>query len=386
VALTGKVQRLLTPKTAIALGATAVLVVIGILIGEMIIRTNPEFMPVKARLRLFSNTEKFRPPPDSDIGFLGQANLRTRVSNKDFESVYESDSYGFPNRMPWPETVDILFLGDSLLGGAGVGIDGQFPTLVGQSLKSNVVNLGLAGAAPNRQLRIFRKFAASVRPRLVVSCIYLAADLDGQLHFDSWLKEGAKSDYNGFRLKFTDDLYPKSFWTRVQRKSYVAGKLTELTLRWWGIPDRVSFPSGPGVLLDIDSLRLRAAGLDRRDPRLLSMIESLKEMRSLSQTHGANFVVMLIPSKEEIYGAPFIPEVMKPAQILAQELNAQGFSILSTYDTVRERAKHRSAFFTHDIHLNGLGNQIVSDALADWIKQTRTLPIEKNSTKSTHQH
>src|SRR4029453_11953510 len=106
-------------------------------------------------------------------------------------------------------TAHIVVLGDSLLGGAGVGIDGQFPTLVGPALPiKGILNLGLAGAGPNRQLRGFRKFGASFRPRLVVSCFYLAADLDGQLVFDSWLRDGAKGDYNKYRLDRNDRQHP----------------------------------------------------------------------------------------------------------------------------------------------------------------------------------
>jgi hypothetical protein len=370
-------EEMLPARIIRRLVATVLLVGLAIYIGEKVIRANPDLIPVKAQLRASTNSGEFRPVPDPDVGFLGPPHLQVRVSTTN-EYLQETDVHGFPNR-PLPETGEIVVLGDSLVAG---GVDVQFSTLVGQALSiKGVLNLGLAGAAPNRQLRAFQKFGASFRPRLVVSCVYLAADLDGQLKFDSWLKEGAKADYNQFRLELGGDLHPKSFWTRVQRKSFLAGKLTELALRWWGIPDRVSFPTGPDVLLDIDSLRLRASGLDRQDPRLLSMIESLKDIRALSQSQGANFLVLLIPSKEEIYGAPFMPEVMKPAQILEQRVKEKGFSVLSTYDTIRERAKLQSAFFPTDIHLNTFGNQIVSDSLVNWIKQTHSLSAKSNALK-----
>jgi hypothetical protein len=367
------------PKAALLFGVTALSLGVAIYIGEKVIRANPDWMPVKAQIRFFVNGSDYRPVPDPDVGFLGPPHLQARVSTSDYEYLQETDAHGFPNRMPLPETAEIMVLGDSLTEGAGVGIDGQFSTLIGKALPIHgIVTLGIGGAAPNRQLRAFQKFGASFRPRLVVSCVYLAADLDGQLEFDSWLKEGAKSDYNQFRLKFGDDLHPKSFWTRVQRKSFLAGKLTELALRWWGIPDRVSFPTGPDVLLDIDSLRERASGLDPQNPRMLSMIESLKETRTLSQSGGANYLVLLIPSKEEIYGAPFMPEVLKPAHTLEQRLKEEGFSVLSTYDAFRDKAKHQSAFFPHDIHLTALGNRIVADTLVDWLKQSKSLSGDRS--------
>ena len=384
------IRQLLGAKTAVVFGAIALLLAIPIYIGEKVIRANPEWIPVKAQLRSYgyAGASGFHPDPDPYLGFGGGPPLlRTWRSTQDYEFFAESDAHGFPNRMPLPQTAEILVLGDSLVGGPGVGIDGQFSTLVGESLpNSRIVNLAIAGAAPNRQLRAYRKFGASFRPRLVVSCIWLAADLDGQLHFDSWLRDGANGEYNKYRLELNDRLQPKSlwtFWSRVQRRSYLAGKLTELALRWWGIQDRISFASGPPVLLDIDSLRALARTLDPQDYRILSMIGSLKEMKALSQSGGADFLVLLIPSKEEIYGASFMPEVMKPAQTLEQRLREEGLPVLSTYDAVRDRAKHQSAFFPHDIHLTALGHRIVSDSLVDWLKQSKSLSGDKNAVKTS---
>jgi hypothetical protein len=99
-------------------------------------------------------------------------------------------------------------------------------------------------------------------------------------------------------------------------------------------------------------------------------------MRTLSQSRGASFVVLLIPSKEEIYGAPFMPDVMRPVQTLERSLREQGFSVLSTYEAIRDRAKHQPAFFSRDIHLTALGNQIVSGSLVNWLKQTQPFTLE----------
>ena len=380
-----QIRRLLGLKTVTVFGAVALLLGFAIYVGEQVIRANPELIPAKAQgIASITSQAQYRTVPDREVGFLGPPHLRTRVSTEDFENLQETDAHGFPNRMPWPETANIVVLGDSLVVGAGVGIDGQFSTLIAQSLpNTQIVNLGIPGAAPNRQLRVFRKFGASLRSKLVVSCIYLAAALDNQYHFDSWLKEGAKADYNQYRFDLARRQYPKSFWTKVQRKSYIAGKLTELALRWWGIPDRIHFPSGPDALLDIESFRSRVMGIDRQDSRMLSMVDSLNEIRTLSQSGGARFLVVLIPSKEEIYGAPFMPGVLKPAHILEQRLREEEFSVLSLYDAIRDKAKNQPAFFPHDIHLNAFGNQIVADALVNWIKKSGMFPYMQDSSKTS---
>jgi hypothetical protein len=379
-----KIRRLFGSNKAIICGATTLSLGLAIYIAEKVIAANPTLIPVKAQIRSFINKGEYNPITDQDIGFVDPPNVRSRVYTEDYEYLAESDDHGFPNRMPLPQTAEIEVFGDSLVSGAGVGIDGEFSTLISRSLPNvHIVNFGIGGEAPNRQLRVFQKFGASLRPKLVVSCIYLAADLVGQLQFDSWLRDGAKADYNRYRLELGDKLYPKRFWSRVQGRSYVAGKLTEVALRWWGIPQRITFASGPDVLLDIDALRLLADGLDRQDYRLLSMIESLKEMRARSQSGGAKFLVVLIPSKEETYGASFIPEVLDSARTLEQRLKEEGFSVLSTYASLRERGKDRPAFFPHDIHLNAFGNRIVADSLVNWTKKSGMFFDVKSSAKTT---
>jgi hypothetical protein len=367
--------------------ASFVLLGLGLYTGEQMIRVNPGLTPVKAQIRSLQGGE-FRTIHDAEVGFREQPNLRARIANQDFEYFREVDSYGFPNRMPWPDRVDILFLGDSLIVGGGVGIDGQFSSLVGQRLKAKkILNLGIAGAAPNRQLRAYRKFGAPLRAGLVVSCVYLVSDLDNELHFDSWLKEGANSDYNRFRLALNSKMHPKSFWTRVQRKSYLCGKLTELALRWCAFPDRFDFPNGTGgVFLDIDILRSLAQGLSPADRRLRLMLESLKSLQALAGSQGAELLVVLIPSKEEVYGSPSIPEVLKPVSVFEQRLREEKFSVLSLYDAIRSRSQElRPAYFTRDIHLNVYGNQIVSDCLVDWLRKNHR-PVSgespENVTKS----
>ncbi len=373
---------LLRSKSMVDSGGILFLLGLGLYAFEYIIRTNAPLMPVKAQIRLFKDAE-FRPLLDSTVGLFDEPNVRQWVATSDFEYFAETDSWGFPNRMPWPSKLDLLFLGDSLITGGGVGIDRQFSSLVAQAFPGRaVLNLGISGAAPNRQLRAYRKFSASLHPSLVVSCIYLAADLNGELAFDAWLKEGAKTDYEQFRHSFGDKLQPKSFWTRVQRRCLLCGKMNELALRWTGFPDRFSFPTGQEVLLDIEKLRSFSEGLSSQDQRLALILASLKEIRALAKSQGAELLAVLIPSKEEIYAGSSLPEVLEPVHILEQCLREQKFDVLSVYDAFATRRRERAAFFTHDIHLNAYGNQIVADRLVEWLKEKK-LPASNGTSTAT---
>ena len=378
------IQQRLTVKGAFWLASFAALVGGGIYLGERWVRSKAEWTPVKAQLRRFRNSGKYHPIPDPAVGFVDPPNVRQWFATTDFEYLAETDFCGFPNRMPWPSKIDVLFLGDSLILGVGVGIDRDFSRLVGRALPDGaILNLGIAGAAPNRQLRAYRKFGASFRPRLVVACIYLAADLDGQLPFDAWLNEGAKTDYNSFRLSFGDQLHPKSFWGRVQGRCFLCGKMTELALRATGFPDRFSFPTGQEVLLDAETLRVLEEGLSPQDRRLALISSSLKEIRALAESQGAQLLVMLIPSKEETYASASLPGVLKPVHSLEQSLREQKFSVLSLYEPLWKRGKEQPVFFTLDIHLNAYGNQVVADCLVDWLRKNRLLGADETPVKAT---
>lgn len=380
-------RRLFGFKGMTALVGAFLLLSAGLYIGERKVRATPQWRPVNARIRLVTKTGKSRPFPDPDVGFLEPPHLRMWVTSEDFEFLQETDAYGFFNHEPWPDTVDIVFLGDSLLGGNGVDIEHQFSTLVDQAFPDNtILNLGVAGAAPNRQLQLYRKFAAPFRPRLVISGIYLAADLENEPHFDTWVKNGKKGDYNQFRLALGDQRHPKSFWTRVQRRCYLCGKVTELVLRWNGVPDAFIFPTGQAVFLDIDKLRFLSHELSPSDQRVMLILSSLRGIQALAQSQGARFAVVLIPSKEEIYGAPFMPEVMKPVEVLQQRLQEEGFPVLSLYDVVRDRGQDQPAFFPSDIHLNAYGNRIVAERLVDWLRENQFLETPPNHRASAFEH
>ena len=64
-------------------------------------------------------------------------------------------------------------LGNSLLGGAGVGRDGQFTTLLARRLDGRkVLNLSLPGGGTEHDLLTYRRYAAPLQPKLVLALVW----------------------------------------------------------------------------------------------------------------------------------------------------------------------------------------------------------------------
>src|SRR6185369_11708783 len=81
-------------------------------------------------VRLVTGLDKLIYAPDPELGATLAPSRRDRVQTLDFTYTLQTDHAGFPNPEPWPGQVDVAVLGDSLLDGPGVGMEGQFTTLL----------------------------------------------------------------------------------------------------------------------------------------------------------------------------------------------------------------------------------------------------------------
>ena len=68
--------------------------------------------------------------PHPELGALIAPSLHHPIETLDFTYTLRTDHAGFTNPEPWPDHVDVAVLGDSLVVGPGVGIEGQFTTLL----------------------------------------------------------------------------------------------------------------------------------------------------------------------------------------------------------------------------------------------------------------
>jgi len=380
--------------------------VAGVIVGlavvgtELMLRVFPEALPSYSQQRIDAlYTGNPDDPgwsvPDDELGFVGRRLRHDFIETIDFSFTAETDEYGFSNAGSWPESADIVFLGDSLLTGSGVGINGQVTTLVAKrSPDYSIINLALPGASPQHLLRIFRRFGTQLDPKLVIACLYVVSDVDNAKHFDAWERAGRQWGYNEFRRNHyletrakilghddratdigtqdTADRAEPAWKAQIRRAINATAIGTELLylLEPWrkGLLHEVEWSDGSKVFLFKRFQNRLAKGIGDGYPSSLEIFFGpLRELRTAVESTGGTFVVVLIPSKEEIFRTRDNVDMLRLVTEVRQHLDELGMWVLDLYPTIAEVGRTTAPFFPHDIHLNETGNATAANAIADWI-------------------
>ncbi len=336
---------------------------IGAVAGESLVRSVPALLPVERQVRLQAILSKDRIAPDPEIGFVRARGYRELVSTLDYTYLRETDKHGFPNRGEWPSRADMVILGDSLVMGEGTGLQDGFVELFARETSAAVVNLGVAGAGPERQRLIYTKYGESLRPRLVMSFLFLAADITNDEHFRAWKAQAPDADYNTYRLSYTarQDRRPSIHPGRLLARSRLLDVLSSLVASDSGEKARAG--DGQEVYLDRRATAFLAHRPSETDERVRQFVDAVSGIQETVTRGGAQFLVVLIPSKEEVLGkTTALPEAIKP------RLSGRGISFIDLQDPLVQASRTHSPYFKRDIHLNEFGNKVVARFLADWSK------------------
>jgi hypothetical protein len=346
-----------------------VMIVAGMLllmVGEMLVRAFPTVLPIERQIRTQAVMMKDRVLADKDTGFVRQPNSRQEVRTLDFSFVREADALGFPNRGPWPSHADIVFLGDSFVTGEGVGLDKSFVGLFSKVIDDVTIrNLGVAGAGPDRQQRIYYKYGNSLRPEFVLAVLYVASDFQNVEHFQTWLKEAPDRDYNRFRLNLGKDygrlslLDPSALLERSRFLEAVRGQFTKLAQGSKG--EVVDTGDGSPLFIAPRTLEFLRTEMRPDDPKLHALLTPFEDLNRRIRATGAQFFVMLMPSKEEVYldADAVVTAVMK-------RLAASSVPFLDLYSPLRSEVHGPPLYYTRDPHLNERGNAVVARFLVEW--------------------
>ncbi len=315
---------------------------------------------------------------DSELGNRPVPSRREIIHTHDFDYLFEVDSAGFPNRGPWASPADIAVLGNSLVVGQGVGIDSQFSTLLGSRLgTTRVVNFGLGGASPEHEYRIYRRYAAALHPRLVLAFVWVASDVTNAFNFSRWLASGRGQDFMEYRTTGQAKLRPGRgarllgfIRSRSRLLRAISGAGVALARARRPYVERVPRGGGDTLYLSAKTEDALAQGLHRAGlPELRQVFfQPLLRLRDEVEAQGGEVLVVLIPSKEELYAAAAYPRVLRAVRETRAGLDSLGLAAVDLYPPMEAAARRGAAlFFSRDIHFTVEGNRLVAEALADSI-------------------
>jgi lysophospholipase L1-like esterase len=365
---------LLGASTALALG-----------VAEASLRAFPQLMPEEAQLRLHwreVGQEVSRAHPY--LGFVYPPNFEGRLERRDgdFAFTYTTDEYGFRNPSPWPERAEIVVLGDSMAFGYGVDDEDAWTTLLANQLPdSRIINLGLPGTAPQQYFRIYETFGQALHPDLVLLCLFPGNDLADAGRFEEWLEAGSPGNYD--RWRFGGRTEQGSFLSRLGQSyalTFLRDARQSLGARFSG--RTIEFSDGGRLQLApaVYARNEEMAQPSHRNFRLV--LDAVLRTQALAAENGSRFLVLLVPTKEEVY-LPLVDEDPPPATApFAAEFDRNGVPYLDLTHYFQARAREgEKLFFEVDGHPNAAGYQLLAEVVLDYIRESGSLALTGASQK-----
>lgn len=319
------------------------------------------------------------------IGHLHKPNNTFILAGRDFHATNHTDGHGFRNSWPWPETAEIVVVGDSLPFGYGVEGDQSWPALVAKQLPElSLVNLGLLGGGPQQYLRLYETFGEELQPKILLVGFFLRNDLwDGEM-FETWLESGAAVNYvvwrdfgrpRSTRLELRQplgDLFVSVLWrghlfaSRSQLYNllhYVRRSFRD-SVRGWDVSESATFETRDGTRLELNLGDFADKTKDVRpgNRRFDIAIDALQRLDSKARSNGTEMLVVFQPSKEEVY-LPLLGEPeADPGRPLREKLGELGIDYLDLLPDFRRRAAEGEAlFFEVDGHPNVRGYALTAN-------------------------
>jgi len=312
---------------------------------------------------------------DSYVGYTLLPNVVQLVQTDDFDFRRITDARGFPNSGNWPDSADIVFLGDSLIMAEGVGLDNGLVGLVDRSFANKrIVNLGNPGAGLERQFRIYEKYGKDLNPRLVVAVFFVSSDLLNDTHFFDWLDAPEGLTYNEFRLSYSRRNNPrsdKSFLQRLQGHVLYHWAVSVVEPRLWGelaVEHRATMPDGAELLFNRETVMFAKTAFDGSEREFTNFRTSLNRLVASVDASDADLLVVLLPSKEELFAGDLAQRGDSAVAVATIELESREIHYLDLYPVLRDAASSRTPYFRRDPHLNDFGNRVVAEAIAQWLE------------------
>ncbi len=352
-----------------------------LVVAEVGLRWFPQLFP--------SATQQFRLDAEPDqmgvahpyIGHLHTPNNDLVIPNRDFQAVHHTDGHGFRNAWPWPETADIVFVGDSLTFGYGVEDDESWPAIIGAALPPlRVINLGLIGASPEQYVRVYETFGMPLKPKLLVVGLFPGNDFWDAGLYAKWRSDGVGDNYMAWR-DYGRPLKSEGQGKRLERflKQHVVlyhvYRQVRHAYRDWrlGEPKRLQLSAGGQLQLSPRQLVSLTAGTRPERPEFQYVIQSLTRLKALAAQHETHVVLVIQPDKEFIYLPLTGASAVDAAAHLRPEIERLGFPYVDTTPLFQQRAQAgEQLFFTTDGHPNGAGYRLIAKAVLAHVREHAT--------------
>lgn len=339
-------------------------IVFAMALAEGILRLVPGLLSVEQQQVVQANPDNlgiFHPY----IGFLPRPNNALIIAGSDYRTVAHTDGYGFRNAWPWSDEAEIVTLGDSLTFGYGVEDNEAWPALVEKALPHNrLINLGLSGAGPQQYLRVYETFGKRLRPKVTLVGFFAGNDFADSDTFDRWLRSGANTNFLVFRdfgkpastslslEQPVHDLIKSILWRGylLASKSWLFNLLNYVRKNLKSGPEETKIfqaPNGSQLILSLRGLTEMITRARPGYPSFDMSVDALKRIEAIAKARRTNVLIVLQPSKEEVY-LPLLGQSdldADPQRALRGTLETLGIPYLDLLPEFRNRAAKGEVLF-----------------------------------------
>ena len=284
---------------------------------------------------------------------------------------------GFRDTLPDQPPFAVL-LGDSFGFGVGVPQEEVWSERLERASGLPVVNLSQVGASSLQEARIYARYGRDL-PARIVFWQFFQNDLKDNLRFAQWLQPEVDIP-QAARLSDQPCASPVHRFLKRYALSY------ELPLFWRRACEYAAMTPTP--VYQADSLSLTFC-LDHDicdeqvQARMLSdgwplTRQALLETLDQTEQAGATLVVIIVPSKEQVYADQYRQAADFPAaydmdrlvEPLRQFCAETGLHCLDLTEPLRAEARqNRQLYFPVDIHWNAVGQAFVAEVVADYLRR-----------------
>lgn len=358
---------------------------VGVVLIEILPRALAGFLPknVRGLERVYAGRAKWEEMmvADADLGYRPKPGLELVYPSEGRNIVVRTTSHdlgdiGFRDLGTQPP-FDAIALGDSFTFCDDVPVESCWVRLLGERTAMSFASLGISGFSTLAEARVLERYGKRLHPRLVVLGLF-PNDFNDNLRFAEWVDSG-NPDFWEWR-KAREGRGAFRGWLATHSISY---RLLDAALRSRENKTYRYKKDGLNLVLRTDRWVSDEAQESERLEGWRLMQEALLRMSREAASFGAQLVVVLIPSKEEVYwevvrdDVPIAAEeIDRPLSLVDDFCKEKGIPVCDLRSAFEHQAaQHRQLYLRVSGHWNESGNALAADTISACLKQY-DLPLE----------
>lgn len=359
---------------------------VSLLLVETIPRLVPGLMPKKLQsvLRLYEARSSWEDMMrgDKELGFVVKPDL-----NIDFPSdgrnvhvatvALTEDEIGFRS-LPFQAPFDAVAIGDSFTFCDDTTAEACWVTQLSNATSSKIASLGVNGYSNLAAARMLKKVGLPLKPRVVLGTFF-ANDFKDNLHFNNWTESGTDDYWQWMRRKRRSDasefFAEKSILYRIFDAARRYGRRTTFNYK----------KDGLDFVFRSDGWWHTVLELPGATPGYFFTEQAVDQMNSLSEGGGAEFMMVLIPFKEQVYwqiARKFDPngetleeaDIDRPMNAVRDYLDKKGIRYCDLTGPLREAASNGPQLYLRvSAHWSDHGHKVAAEIIQDCLKRDALL-------------